>query len=115
MTNTDENDSFIFKSGTVTSNKLNDGAVFLLREGPGIEFVYSDLKPSSTAPDTYKMQFDSVKFTYNALQGEQGVTSCLQVQKSVERTYPWLSIKMDSCKFASNSGKRTSAIYFADS
>jgi len=43
------------------------------------------------------------------------MTSCIYFIKSVKRVYPWLSFKINNCKFQSNSGKKTNAIYYADS
>lgn len=76
-------------------------------------FVSSDLPPSkSSEPDIGKLNFDSCTFSNNYVSEDIGATSCVHIDKTAQRTYPWLSVRFYSSTFTQNSGKVTSAIYF---
>jgi hypothetical protein len=108
-------DSIQLKNGEATSNSLYNGAVFLIREASDITFSNADIIPSSTEPESFKVLFDSVTFENNVLKSDLGKSSCILVEKSVDRTYPWMSMNILDCEFTGNKGKLTSAIWIADS
>jgi len=62
LTNNDPTDGIQFKNGEVSSNKVFNGAVFLISEAPDMNFINSDTKPDSTIPTNIKILYDTVKF-----------------------------------------------------
>lgn len=81
--NSDVDDYLQFKSGSIKSNKVANGAVFYFKEATDMVFGSSDLPPSKSGePDIGKLNFDSCLFSYNYVSEEIGATSCVHIDKT---------------------------------
>lgn len=92
-------DSIILKNVVASTNRVWQGAIFKIRESSDLQFSQGDIKPTNTEPTSPKLTIDSSRFVLNRDVSDLAKTSCILVEKSVQRTYPWLDMRIYETKF----------------